>query len=58
MISRQTKKLFYKIMRLPMKCNGVLYRNFRAPRKGVVKVHLGPGQKKYIGPPEASRNYS
>lgn len=31
-----------------MKCNGALFCAFRAPRKGIVKVHLGPGQKKYI----------
>jgi len=35
-------------MNIPMKCNGIFYRVFRAPRKGSVKVHLGPGRKKYI----------
>ncbi len=28
--------------------NGMLYRNFRAPKSGVVRVHLGPGQDKYL----------
>lgn len=48
MISRQTRALFYKLMGIPMRINGAFYRTFRAPRKGIVKVHLGPGQLKYI----------
>ena len=48
MVSRRIKALFYKLMWLPMRCNGILYKAFRAPKGGVVKVHLGPGQKKYI----------
>jgi predicted SAM-dependent methyltransferase len=31
-----------------MRVNGALYRMLRAPRKGLVKVHLGPGQTKYL----------
>lgn len=31
-----------------MRVNGAGYRMFRAPRSGVVKVHLGPGSKRYI----------
>lgn len=31
-----------------MSLNGWLYRNLRAPRDGIVKVHLGPGQRHYI----------
>lgn len=48
MVSRSLKALYYKLFWLPMKMHGVLYKAFRAPRGGVVKVHLGPGQKKYI----------
>lgn len=31
-----------------MKLNGRIYRLFRAPRSGLVRVHLGPGQRKYL----------
>jgi predicted SAM-dependent methyltransferase len=31
-----------------MRANGALYRALRAPRAGVVRVHLGPGQTKYL----------
>ena len=31
-----------------MKVNGLIYRNFRAPKEGKVKVQLGPGQENYI----------
>ena len=31
-----------------MRVNGALYRSFRAPRGGPVKVQLGPGQKNYL----------
>jgi predicted SAM-dependent methyltransferase len=31
-----------------MRINGAVYRSFRAPRDGVVKVQLGPGQKNYL----------
>lgn len=31
-----------------MYANGLLYKYLRAPRRGVVKVHLGPGQKNYL----------
>lgn len=48
MISRNLKATYYLLMRIPMRINGVLFRIFRAPRKGFVKVHLGPGQKSYI----------
>jgi predicted SAM-dependent methyltransferase len=48
MISRQLKGLFYAVMYYPMRVNAWIYRQFRAPRSGVVKVHLGPGQRKYL----------
>ena len=31
-----------------MKLNGAIYRRFRAPTEGLVKVHLGPGQQNYF----------
>jgi len=48
MISRKTKVLYYRLMRWPMRWNGAFYRLVRAPRSGLVKVHLGPGQKNYL----------
>ena len=48
MLSRKAKATFYKVAGPLMKINGGLYRHFRAPRKGVLKVHLGPGQKNYL----------
>lgn len=48
MLPRRLKELFFRWAGLPMFINGILYRNFRAPRSGLVKVHLGPGQKKYL----------
>src|SRR2546423_1052615 len=48
MIPRQTKAFFYAIAGPAMKLNGVLYRTFRAPRHGLVKVQLGPGREHYL----------
>lgn len=48
MMSRKAKRVFYALAGPLMRINGTFYRYFRAPRSGVVKVHLGPGQKKYI----------
>jgi len=48
MLSRRTKAMFYFFFILLMKVNGWLYRKFKSPRKGTLKVHLGPGQKNYI----------
>ncbi len=31
-----------------MKANGKLYRHFRAPQEGRVRVHLGPGRDRYL----------
>jgi predicted SAM-dependent methyltransferase len=47
-ISRELKSLFYVALRLPMRWNASLYKSFRAPRSGEVKVHLGPGLKNYV----------
>lgn len=48
MMSRTAKAAFYAAAGPLMLANGALYRALRAPRTGVVKVHLGPGQKGYI----------
>lgn len=48
MLSRKTKEAFYRVAGPLMKVNGILYRAFRAARKGQLKVHLGPGKKNYI----------
>lgn len=48
MLSRKTKATFYILAGPLMKCNGWLYRYLRAPNGEPCKVHLGPGQRKYI----------
>ncbi len=47
MISQGLKRVYYTLLGCPMWMNGCIYRNFRAPRSGLVKVHLGPGQRNY-----------
>lgn len=48
MIDLGLRNAYYVLMAVPMKINGVFYRRFRAPRRGTVKVHLGPGKEKYL----------
>lgn len=48
MLSRKAKAAFYTFAGPLLKINGLIYRHFRAPKKGELKVHLGPGQKNYI----------
>ena len=48
MLSRKAKATFYAIAGPLMKINGIIYRLLRAPKKGTLKVHLGPGQKNYL----------
>ena len=48
MLSRNKKEAFYTLAGPLMKLNGFLYRKFRAPNSGKIKVHLGPGQKRYL----------
>ena len=48
MLSRNTKALFYRVAGPLMKINGLIYRYFRFSKKDFVKVHLGPGQERYI----------
>ncbi len=49
MLPRRTKALYYVFAGPFMRANGALYRTFLAPRDGVVKVQLGPGQRNYLG---------
>jgi len=48
MLSRQSKANFYRIASPLMWLNSKLYRLARAPKQGNVRVHLGPGQAKYL----------
>ena len=48
MLTRKAKELFYVCCGPLLKINGMMYRWFRAPKSGQVKVHLGPGQKRYL----------
>lgn len=48
MLKRSTKALFYAAAGPLMKANGAMYRAFRAPNDGALRIHLGPGQNKYI----------
>jgi predicted SAM-dependent methyltransferase len=48
MISRKAKAAYYVLAGPLMRGNAMLFRHFRVPKSGVVRVHLGPGQNKYI----------
>ena len=48
MLNRKAKATFYAIAGPVMRANGLLYRLLRAPRRGALRVHLGPGQEKYL----------
>lgn len=48
MMARTAKAAFYVMAGPLMKLNGALYRWMRAPQTGTVRVHLGPGQGKYL----------
>ena len=48
MLSRRAKATFYTVAGPLMRLNGLLYFYLRAPHKGNLRVHLGPGQKNYI----------
>lgn len=48
MLSRKAKAAFYSMAGPIMSCNAILFRYFRAPKSGLVRVHLGPGQNKYL----------
>ncbi|MFL5245879.1 MAG: class I SAM-dependent methyltransferase [Gemmataceae bacterium] len=48
MISRSLKAIYYTLSAIPLRVNGIVYKAFRSPTNGVVKVHLGPGQDHYL----------
>src|ERR1035438_3993375 len=48
MLSRSVKAAFYACFSPIMRVNSFCYRHLRAPRSGVVKVNLGPGQNNYL----------
>jgi SAM-dependent methyltransferase len=48
MLSRRAKAAFYAAAGPLMRLNGWLYRSWRAPRGGTVRVHLGPGKGNYL----------
>ena len=48
MLSRWSKAYFYRITGPLMWLNGKIYQAICAPRAGQIRVHLGPGQRKYI----------
>src|SRR5262245_40371762 len=48
MMRREPTAFLYAVSSPILKINGILYRRFRAPRTGIVKVQLGPGQRNYL----------
>lgn len=48
MLTRTAKATYYTVASPLMRANGLLYRLLRAPRSGVIKVHLGPGKDHYL----------
>jgi len=48
MLGRRVKEAYYLAAGPAMRLNSLIYRAFRAPRTGVVRAHLGPGQKNYL----------
>jgi predicted SAM-dependent methyltransferase len=48
MLSRNAKALYYGLARVPMYVSGRVYKNFLAPREGLVRVQLGPGQSNHL----------
>jgi predicted SAM-dependent methyltransferase len=48
MRSRQAKALYFTVARGAMAISSRVYRAWFAPTSGIVKVHLGPGQRNYI----------
>jgi predicted SAM-dependent methyltransferase len=47
MLAGIIKRLYYLLLKYPMKFNGWFYKNFQCPASGL-KVHLGPGKANYI----------
>jgi predicted SAM-dependent methyltransferase len=47
MLPRWAKAFYYQALSLPMGANAWVYQRVFAPSKGLVRVHLGPGKRKY-----------
>ena len=47
-MSRKQKAFFYAVASPLMRLNGAIHKTLRSPQEGVVKIHLGPGQQKYL----------
>jgi predicted SAM-dependent methyltransferase len=47
-IGHAVRRTYFLLAWLPMRLSAMAYRQFRAPRSGTVKVHLGPGQGNYL----------
>jgi predicted SAM-dependent methyltransferase len=48
MLSRNAKAAYFAALAGPMRFSGWFYRNFLAPRQGLVRVQFGPGQGRYF----------
>ncbi|MDQ3524008.1 MAG: methyltransferase domain-containing protein [Chloroflexota bacterium] len=48
MIPRALKSIYYSVLSAPLFVSAAVYRSFFAPRSGLVRVHLGPGQRNYL----------
>jgi len=48
MLSRAVKSAFYAVSGPLMRINALIYKKLRIPSNRKIKLHLGPGQEKYI----------
>lgn len=48
MINQNLRTLYYWLTGFLMRISGWFYRILRAPRSGLLKVHLGPGKRNYL----------
>lgn len=48
MLNRKAKARFYSLAGPLLAANGMIYRQFRAPRNGALRVQLGPGRTNYL----------
>lgn len=48
MVNGVVRSVYFSLMRVPMMVGGLLYRVFMSPRKGLVRVQLGSGRKRYL----------
>ena len=48
MVNPTLKKIYYRVLRVPMRISGMAYRRYRAPRDGTARVQLGSGKRGYL----------